>query len=97
MAALNVNLAKFDTLSQVGLRKEVCMRRVALWKSQKIYEAARTEWLRKEVKERPAAAGDKDWEKKLDQMIQVAESRAIDGRLGVITKGVESRLFPFEE
>ena len=33
------------------------------------------------------AARDKDWEKRLDDMVQVAESQAIDRKLGAITKG----------
>ena len=32
-AALNLDLTKFDTLIRGGLRKEVCKRRAALWKS----------------------------------------------------------------
>ena len=73
-AALNVDLAKFDTLSRVGLRKEVCKVRAAPWKSQKVYEEARAEWIKKESNERAAAAGDKDWEKRVDEMVLVSES-----------------------
>ena len=44
VAALNIDLTKFDTLTQRGLRKEVY----------------KMEWLKKEAKERAAAAGNKD-------------------------------------
>jgi hypothetical protein len=73
-AALNVDLAEFETVSRVGLRKEVCKRRAALWKSQKVCKEGRVEWLKKEAKERASAAGNKDWEKRVDEMVRVAES-----------------------
>ena len=34
-----------------------------------------------------AAVGDKDWEKRVDEMVRVAESREINRKLGAITKG----------
>jgi len=86
-AKLNVDLSQFDTMRHTSLRKEVCKRRAALWKSQKGCEAGRAEWLKTEAKERAAAAGDKDWEKRVDEMARVAESRAINRKLGAITKG----------
>ena len=85
-ATLNADLSKFDTLTRGGFRKEVCKRRVALQKSQKACEAGWIEWLKTEAKERAVASGDKDWEKRLDDMVQVVESRAINRKLGTITK-----------
>ena len=73
-AAMNFDLMTFDTLSRVGPRKEDCKRRAALWKSQKVCEEGRAEWLKKESKERATAVGDKDWEKRVDEMVRVAES-----------------------
>ena len=73
-ATLNVDLTKLDTLSRGGLWKEVSKRRAALWKSQKACETGQTEWLKKDVKERAVSAGDKDWEKRLDEMVQVSKS-----------------------
>ena len=86
-ATLYVDLTKFDTISRGGLQKEVCKRRAALWESQKACKAGRIEWLKKEAKERAVAAGDKDWEKRLEEMVRVAESQAINRKLGTITKG----------
>ena len=90
-AALNVNLTMFDMLTQGGMRKEVSKRSVALWKSQKTCESERTEWLKKEVKERAAAARDEYWEKRLDQMIRVAESRAINRNWTQSQRGVSHK------
>ena len=85
-ATLGVDLTKFDTISRGSLRKEVCKRRVALWKSQKTCEAGRSEWLKREAKARAVAAGNKYWEKRLDEMVRVAESRAINRKLSAVTK-----------
>ena len=52
----------------------------------KVYKARQTEWLETEAKERAVAAGEKDWEKRLEDMVWVAESRAINRKLGTITK-----------
>ena len=73
-AELNVDLTEFETVSRVGLRKEVCKRQAALWKLRKVCKEGRVEWLKKEAKERAVAAGDKDWEKRVDKMVRVAES-----------------------
>jgi len=40
----------------------------------KVCKEGRVEWLKKEAKERAVAAGDKDWEKRVDKMVRVAES-----------------------
>ena len=86
-ATLGVDLSQFDTITRGSLRKEVCKRQVALWKSQKTCKAGQTEWLKMKAKARAVAAGNKDWEKRLNEMVRVTESRAINRKLGAITKG----------
>lgn len=87
--ALQVDLTRFREISRriKDLRVEVRKRGADLWKTQKGCKEGWMEWLKTEAKAQSVAAGDKDWEKGLKQMLQIAESRAINRKLGVITKG----------
>ena len=44
-------------------------------------------WLKREEKERAVVAGGEDWEKRLKQMLQIAESNTINGKLGTVLNG----------
>ena len=84
--ALEVPLAQFESMTCSEVCREVQKRRAELWEAQKRCEAGRIEWLETEVRKRAEAAGDKNWEKNLNEMIRVTEERGINRKLSAITK-----------
>ena len=86
-ATSKVDLNKFGNKSVKAVRKEVTEQRKALWAAQKTCESDRMEWLKEVAIERAAAEGDKEWRDVLKEMLRTAETRAVNRKLGAITKG----------
>jgi len=91
-ADLKVDTAGFESMTINQCRKAVTARQKALWNTQKNSEDERVEWLKGEAMERAKAAGDEDYEKRLKDMIVVAESRAANRKLKAMMKGTSKAL-----
>ena len=86
--ALEVPLAQFESMTCKEIRVEVQERQGGVLEAPKRCEAGRIEWLETEVRKRAKAAGDKNWEKNLNEMIRATEERGINRKLTALTKGI---------
>jgi hypothetical protein len=89
---LEVDVSKYDTTTAKDFRKAVYKRRRELWTVQKECEDRRIAWLKELAVDRTRAAGDTDWEKKMNAMRRTVEERQINRKLTSITKGTHSQL-----
>jgi hypothetical protein len=76
-----------STHSEKDLRRTVRRLGKELWECQKKGETLRLEWLRELAQSRARAAGDPNWEAKMNAMIRTTEANAVNRKLSVITKG----------
>lgn len=90
--SLDINPDQIFAMHIHELRKEVRARRQELWEAQKKCETLRREWLVQTAKNRARSSDDKDWKKRLNQMIKTTQRCATNRRLTLLTKGVRGIL-----
>ena len=89
---LEADITGFEAQSLKQLRKEVYKRRRGLWAVQKECEERRAQWIQQLAEDRTRAAGEEDWEKKMNAMKKTVEDRQINRKLSAVTKGTHSQL-----
>jgi hypothetical protein len=89
---LEADISAFETQSFKQLRRDVYKRRRDLWAVQKECKERRAQWLQQLAEDRTRAAGDKDWEKKMNAMKKTVENRQINRKLSAVTNGTHSQL-----
>ena len=67
-------------------------KRVALWNVQKECEEKRINWIKGLAEDRTRAAGDLDWEAKMEHMKKTTIERQINRKLTAVTKGTHRQL-----
>lgn len=91
-ARLGVDTSTYSKKSCKQVRREVYARRRELWAVQKECEERRIQWIKKLAEDRTRAAGDQDWELKMNAMKRTVEERSINRKLSAISKGTHSQL-----
>lgn len=86
-AALDINPIIFDTLLERDLWQVVRDKHGNLWESQKNGESLWLEWLQSIAQDRARAAGEINWEPKLQQMMRTTKENVVNQKLSLITKG----------
>ena len=89
---LDHDITFYDDVSIRTLRKMVRSKRKELWNIQKECEEKRINWIQGLAEDRTRAAGDLDWQAKMEKMKQTTIERQINRKLTVITKGTHSQL-----
>ena len=89
---LDEDLSFYDSISIRKLRKAVHAKRVSLWKVQKECEEKRINWIKGLAEDRTRAAGDVDWEAKMEHMKKTTIERQINRKLTAVTKGTHRQL-----
>ena len=77
-----MDLNGFAQTTVVGLWQDVARRRWDLWNTQKEAKGHCMEWPEEEAKTRAKAACDKDWEKRLNEMVWTMADQVSTGSLG---------------
>ena len=91
-ARLEVNIQNAMLMTVSQLRKAVTRRRKELWAIQKDCEQRRSNWIATLAEDRARAAGDQDWERKMNTMKKRVDESQINRKLTAITKGQHSQL-----
>jgi hypothetical protein len=90
---LKIDVQEMLNLSERDLRKKMRESRRRLWECQKKCESLREEWLAGEAMARATAAGDMDWERRLQAMKRNITRSAVNRKLTALTKGNKGPLW----